>query len=61
MLIQTKNYGFQAYLILKYNAELESNKTLNITTNKNELTLIQEYNKSEFNLYNEILKKIVKG
>jgi len=61
MLIQTKNYGFQAYLILKYNAELESNKTLNITTNKNELTLIQEYNKSEFNLYNEILKQIVKG
>jgi len=61
IIITTRDYGYKAYLKLKYDAIIVNDKTVKIDTDKTELELFKEYSISDFPLYNEILKKLVKG
>lgn len=60
MNITTKDYGFIAYLMLKY-VTTKSDDGVLVETDKDEVTLIKEYNISSYSTYNEILRKVVRG
>jgi len=59
MVITTKDYGLKAYLVLKYNG-VATDTSVTVVTDKDEITLKREYNLSDFSLYNDILKSIIK-
>jgi len=59
MVIFTKDYGLKAYLVLKYNAVI-TNDDVSFEADIDELTIKREYITSEFALYNDILRTIIK-
>lgn len=61
MVVNTKDFGYKAYLIFKYDVIEIDNMTLNVKTDKTDIELYTEYSKTDFPIYNEILKKVVKG
>jgi hypothetical protein len=61
VVVETTDYGFKAYLIMKYNVIQKDKKKVIINSDKTTIELIKEYKGSEFSLYNEILKEVVKG
>jgi len=59
--ITTRDYGYKAYLKLKYITKTVDDRTIQVDSDATEIELFREYNSSDFPLYNEILKKLVKG
>jgi len=65
MVIETKDYGFKAYLMLKFLGEQKPDGSVEVNDDlakgKKKFDIYSMYQKSEFSVYNEILKCIVKG
>lgn len=61
LVINTRDYGYKAYLKLKYVTTDIDKKFIEVDTNKSEMEVFREYNSTEFPIYNELLKKLVKG
>jgi len=58
-----KDYGFKAYLILKFNGVIkrEDNETyIELSTEQTENELKIKYLNSDFSIYNNLLRNIIK-
>ena len=58
-IIESTDYGFIAYLIFKYDGKRVKNG-VELIGSFNDMQLLREYNNTDFPLYNEVLKKVVK-
>lgn len=62
LVLETKNYGLIAYVILKYNGKrVNTGVSLMVEKDVTSFDIKKEYISSEFLVYNEILKDVVKG
>lgn len=72
MQIEAQDYGYVAYLMLKYDAIIKNIKiekidntelvfiTVEVKKDINEIKVFEEYEKSDFRVYNSFLKYILK-
>jgi len=63
MLIETKDYGLIAYCILFHNGTKEENGVRIHTDHQHvkPIDITKEYEKSDYSVFNKILKAVIKG